>query len=425
VSRALIIVAVAAGCARPHYLGAAVPQPCTARDVEGCLGWMLERDLHSAELGIYDDAQLRTYVQRVVDRLARSAQVDRAPRVVIADQDETYATAGRRIVIGRTTLEKLGSEAELAGVLAHELAHIEGRHLMVSLFGRPITGDTQVDRRDSEAIADERAVWLLERAGYAPVAMGRALRAVLTAEDDEHPLRADRIARVEALAAGRGGFEGRDELLRQLDRMVVGRDPRLGRQVGDVWVVPALGIALEIAFSRGDELHSANDLLAVKRGGAALLAYAIGTPWARELIDALDDRDTSTTSLGRVTTGTVVAARASEDLSPLGKLAHAIRSTLPQPPVGTRVAILERPRGALVLEVGGSDLPRFGLRSATPRELATARPIRIAIERAPRAGTLAEVGACPGRLLDDPARRVAIGDRIKCADRAAETRSGE
>ena len=95
--------------------------------------------------------------------------------MIIADRDETYATSGRRIVIARRTLEKLASEAELAAVIAHELAHVEGRHGIVSLFGRPVD-EGFANRRDAEAIADERAVWLLERAGYAPTAMGSALR---------------------------------------------------------------------------------------------------------------------------------------------------------------------------------------------------------------------------------------------------------
>ena len=43
-------------------------------------------------------------------------------------------------MIGRITIQKLGSEAELAAVVAHEMAHIEGHHASVSLFG-PETGE--------------------------------------------------------------------------------------------------------------------------------------------------------------------------------------------------------------------------------------------------------------------------------------------
>src|SRR5215470_9813205 len=414
-----------AGCAGPSYLGAQLPHPCLARDVEGCLGWMVERDLSEAELDLYDDGDLRDYVQDVADRLARSSGLTQAPRIVIADHDGTYATSGSRIVIGRTTIERLDSEAELAGVVAHELAHIEGHHAVVSLFGPPPGDDALVLRRDAEAIADERAVALLERAGYAPGAMARALRAVLDEEDDEHPLRADRIARAKVMAGSQPGFEGRAELLGHLEHMVVGRDARLGRRVGDAWVVAALGLALELGPD--DAVRDASDVLVVRRGQAALAAYAIGAVWAGELAAVLDERSEDVRGLGRITVGTV-AAPAGRDDTPIGKLARAIRSTLPQPAVGTRIAIVERSRGALLIELGGRgerdarDLPALGLRAATPDELAAAEPARIVIEHAWRTGAAADAVVCDGRLLDSPDRQVAAGEPIKCADRPLAAR---
>jgi Peptidase family M48 len=417
--RTLLASALLAGCATPSYLGAQLPQPCVAHDVEGCLGWMVERDLADAELDFYDDAGLRDYVQRVADRLAQGSLLPRAPRVVIADHDGTYATSGSRIVLGRPTIERLDSEAELAGVIAHELAHIEGHHAVVSLFGPPPGDDGLVLRRDAEAVADERAVALLERSGYTPAAMSRALRAVLEAEDDEHPLRADRIARAKVMAGERRGFEGRAELLGHIEHMVVGRDSRLGRRVGDAWVIAALGLALDL--DADDVVRDASDVLVLRRGQATLAAYAIGAPWARELAGALDDRRIDLRALGRVTLGSVAAPTGRDD-TPIGKLARAIRSTLPQPAVGTRVAILERPRGALIVELGGRGAPTLGLRDATPRELAAAEPARIVIERAWRTGTVADSVICDGRLLDSPDRRVAAGDPIKCADRPLASR---
>ena len=102
---AAIAVLLVGACARPHYLGAAMPEPCRAKDMDACLGWMVERDLTAAELGGYDDDLLRTYVQRVVDRLTRGSSLARAPRVLLADRDGTYATVGGRIVVARPTLE--------------------------------------------------------------------------------------------------------------------------------------------------------------------------------------------------------------------------------------------------------------------------------------------------------------------------------
>ncbi|MEO7735739.1 MAG: hypothetical protein ABIY55_32590, partial [Kofleriaceae bacterium] len=266
---------------------------------------------------------------------------------------------------------------------------------------------------------DERAVALLERAGYTPGAMARALSAVLDGEDDEHPLRADRIARVAVLAGTRPGFEGRAELLRQVEHMVVGKDPRLGQRVGDAWVIAALGLAFELAA--GDVVREADHLLVLRRAQGTLAAYAIGAPWAAELAAALDDRRASVRALGRVTLGTVAAPSARDD-SPLGKLARALRTTLPQPAAGTRVAIVERPHGALLVELGGRARPALGLRDATPAELAAVIPTRVVVEYAIRSGAVGASRVCAGRLLEDPARRVIAGEPIKCADHALESR---
>ncbi len=408
---AIILLAVT-GCSKTSYLGANVPKPCTAKDAEGCLGWMAERDLAAAELDIYDDNALRRYVQTIADRVAKSSLLQQPPHVVIADRDETYATSGRRIVIARRTLEKLSSEAELAAVIAHELAHVEGRHGVVSLFGRP-PDEGFVNRRDAEAIADERAVWLLERAGYAPTAMATALRAILEAEDEEHPLRADRIARVTVLAGGRTGFEGRDELLSRLTHMVVGRDPRLGRRTGNSWVVAALGIAIEL--DDDDLVRAEHDVLALRRERATLLAYAVGTPWGRELSTGLEGREVVSTDAGNVVLGSLPFG-SHRDATPLGKLARAVRNTLPQPAAGSRVAILIRPRGTLVIELGGRSTLDLRLRPATDRELADAEPARLVVTPAPRAGYVGDLAACSHPL--EPDRKVAMGDPIKCADRA-------
>jgi hypothetical protein len=357
------------------YLGEALPAACAARDVEACLGWMTERNL-AAELDLYADPALRAYVQAVVDRLARGARLARAPRVVIADHDGTYSTAGSRIVIARQALLRLASEAELAGVLAHELAHLEGHHAAISLFGPPPDDDAVIARRDAEAIADERAVVLIERAGYAPTAMVRALRAVLDAEDDDHPLRADRIARVRVLAGDRPGVEGRRAYLAALAHVIAGRDTRLGHRVDGAWVIAALGLAFDLA--PGDVIRGAQDGLVIRRAGAALALYPIGAAWARELAGALVERAAPPSPLGALTIGRVATAAPAmpADDAPLARLARAAHASLPAPPAGAHVAILERAAGALVIELAGAPVTALGVRLATAAELAAAEPPR-------------------------------------------------
>jgi predicted Zn-dependent protease len=131
--RALSLAVFAAACGHgPRYLGATLPVACERGDIERCAGWMVDRDLVAGQLDIYDDDELRAYVQGITDRLVRGSTLRRAPRVVIGDHDGTYAAFGERIVIGRIAIERLGCEAELAAIVAHELVHVEGRHAAVT-----------------------------------------------------------------------------------------------------------------------------------------------------------------------------------------------------------------------------------------------------------------------------------------------------
>ena len=426
--RPWLVLAIAACGGGPRYLGAQLPDAC-ANDAEACAGWLAERDLDAGNLDVYPDAALRRYVQSVADRLARGTRLAHPPRVVISDHDGTYAAFGDRIVIGRMAIEKLGSEAELAAIVAHELVHVEGRHATVSLFGPEADERWLATRRDAEAIADERAVTLLERAGYAPAAMQHALEAELDpdddATDDEHPPRAVRLAHVEQLAGGRiDGFDGRSELLDHVRGMIVGRDTRLGARIEDAWVIAALGVAIDLPHR--DVVHVDGDAVVLRHAKSSLTAYAIGAPWARELAATLDDRAETDTALGRVTVGTAPLHARSE--APLARLEQSIHELLPQPSPGTWVVILDRPHGGLVIEVSAKTDPFIrdrwlqGLRAATPAELAAAEPLHLRVVRAPRAGTVAElVQACPdpdaAARLDRADRVLGAGDPIKCTDR--------
>ncbi|MEO8548828.1 MAG: M48 family metalloprotease [Kofleriaceae bacterium] len=431
--RALALVGLAACGAPASYLGAETPAACTSSDPERCASALAERDLIAGELDAYDDTTLRGYVQGISDRLARTSRLARAPHVVISNHDGTYAPFGNAIVIGRVTIEKLGSEAELAAVIAHEMAHIEGHHATVSLFGPNLDKEWLATRRDAEGIADERAIALLELAGYSPSAMPRALQAELDSDDDEHPPRADRIARIAALASNRTGFEGRDELLHQVDHMVVGRDTRLGIAVGKAWVIANLDLAIDLPYD--DDARSRGDGLVLRHGDAELSAYAIGAPWARELASQLERRETSEGPLGRVTVG-IARERTRRTNEPLERLEDAVRATLPQPVPGQSVVIIERcietvdtnQCGGLVIELddrdGSNAQKRWlgALRDATPREVRLAQPARIVLATATRGGRVERLAAaCPNPTvaltLDDPARQIAAGEPFKCTDR--------
>lgn len=140
-----------------------------------------------------------------------------------------FAIPGGHVVVHRGLIEKLRSTEELAGVLAHEVQHIELRHTLQNLvhslgWAAALTvalGDASAIigvlihqagamsfSRDLERAADLAGVQALHRAGYDPRGMvsffqriqGEAGGAELPLLSS-HPATAERIARIEAAIA--------------------------------------------------------------------------------------------------------------------------------------------------------------------------------------------------------------------------------
>jgi len=85
----------------------------------------------SADYGEVQDAALNAYVTEVGRKLVRHCHRPQMPysfRVVNAVYANAYAFPGGTIAITRGLLVELRSEAELAALLGHELAHVNVRH---------------------------------------------------------------------------------------------------------------------------------------------------------------------------------------------------------------------------------------------------------------------------------------------------------
>ncbi len=79
----------------------------------------------------YDDVELQSYVDKIGQRLvAASDRPDLTFTFTVIDSPDinAFAIPGGYIYINRGLLAYLDSEAELAGVLAHEIGHVTGRH---------------------------------------------------------------------------------------------------------------------------------------------------------------------------------------------------------------------------------------------------------------------------------------------------------
>jgi predicted Zn-dependent protease len=84
-----------------------------------------------AEGADYKDAELQEYVSRVGQRLAANSDrpdLEFTFTVIDSPDINAFATPGGFIYINRGLMAYLDNEAELAGVLSHEIVHITARH---------------------------------------------------------------------------------------------------------------------------------------------------------------------------------------------------------------------------------------------------------------------------------------------------------
>ena len=146
---------------------------------------------------LYDNADMTRYVNLVGNTVARQSGRSVPYHFAILDTDVVTAVSlpGGYIFITRGALANLHNEAELAGVLAHEVAHIDRRHLekeiraqktaqfakeeaashvpagaeLINIAGSVVTRALTLQvSRDKESEADKVGVELSSKAGYDP-----------------------------------------------------------------------------------------------------------------------------------------------------------------------------------------------------------------------------------------------------------------
>jgi predicted Zn-dependent protease len=102
---------------------------------EQAIGQAVSRNV-VVEFGIYQDAALAKYVTLVGTLLAQASERPNLPwTFIVLDTDgvNAYAAPGGYIHITRGALALIRSEAELAGVLGHEIAHVTEKHSIRSI----------------------------------------------------------------------------------------------------------------------------------------------------------------------------------------------------------------------------------------------------------------------------------------------------
>ena len=83
------------------------------------------------QVGLYPDPKLQQYVQSVGMKLAKTTERPNLPWSFQVANDASvnaFSLPGGPVFVTRGLLTHMSSEAELAGVLGHEIAHITARH---------------------------------------------------------------------------------------------------------------------------------------------------------------------------------------------------------------------------------------------------------------------------------------------------------
>lgn len=245
--------------------------------------------------------------------------------------NNAFAIPGGYVYTTRQLVTLMNNEAELAGVLGHEIGHVAARHsqrrqraaqrntlfgaagaiLSGILLGNSAVGDT-LSRgflqgsqlltlkfsRSQELQADELGILYLKRAGYDPRAMAtvladlaaqNALDARLQGRGDArmpewastHPDPASRVktALAKAQAAGAGGRTNRDQFLNRIDGLLYGDDPAQGVIEGRQFIHPDL----RLSFTAPQGFYMINSTSAVSINGQSGKAQLTLAPYKGNL----------------------------------------------------------------------------------------------------------------------------------------------
>src|SRR5437867_9497674 len=96
-----------------------------------------------AEYGLYGDSTVQHYVDSIGQKLAAVSQLPNLAwhfRVLDSPVVNAFAIPGGYIYITRGILAYLNSEAQLAGVLGHEIGHVTARHTAQQMTRTQIAG---------------------------------------------------------------------------------------------------------------------------------------------------------------------------------------------------------------------------------------------------------------------------------------------
>lgn len=289
----------------------------------------------TAQLGVYPDEELGTFVRRLGQKLSATSERPGLPwsfRVVDDPTVNAFALPGGFLFITRGILASLNSEAEVAGVLGHEIGHVTARHSVSQIsrqqlqslglgVGSVLSSDLrQVSGvlssglqllnlkygRGDELQADMLGLRYMTRAGYDPDQLMEVFRTLALASggssrgipewQSTHPNPENRESAIQEAIAEQGlapgGEVGRESYLRMIDGMVFGENPRDGYFKDGVFRHPDLRFAFHIRDGWTGR-NQRNQVAAISDDRTAVIILTVeeGASTPRSAVNTFLDQD--------------------------------------------------------------------------------------------------------------------------------------
>jgi predicted Zn-dependent protease len=281
------------------------------------------------EMGLYNDPELQRYVSDIGQRMAKISERPTLPwtfQVVDVPAINAFAVPGGFIYVTRGILPFLDNEAELAGVLGHEIGHVTARH-SAQQYTRQVTGGVGLLAlqifvpaarpfgdlagqslgvlflrygRDDELQSDELGARYASTLGWDPAGVPAFLSTLGRLDEaagdrrgvpnwlSTHPDPLSRVKDIQptvaTLKAGRTDLAtNREEFIRRIDGIVFGDNPEQGIVRGASFLHPVLRFRLE--FPEGWEVQNTPSQVAAKAPGADvfMVLQLVQNPQGRNL----------------------------------------------------------------------------------------------------------------------------------------------
>ena len=266
------------------------------------------------EMGVYNDPDLQKYVSEIGWKMAKISERSHLPwRFTVVDVPavNAFAVPGGAIYVTRGIMPFLDSEAELAGVIGHEIGHVTARHsaqqytrqigaqaglITLGIFvpaARPF-GDLSAQAlgvlflkygRDDELQADQLGAGYESKLGWDPAAVPAFLSTLGRLDEaagdrrgvpnwlSTHPDPLSRVSEiqptVQKLKVAGGSFStNREAFAQRIDGIVYGDNPEQGIARGSVFLHPVLRFRID--FPERWEIANSPQQVVAKAPGADL-----------------------------------------------------------------------------------------------------------------------------------------------------------